>query len=189
MRELLASDGQLVGAGWCDSRGMEWVSDKWWARREGPGRAGSGTCLSDTLQRNFLLSFYSPVRCCVWVLREKGTSSTAPWRAGLSPGSKGVLVRMNPFKGAGEAAGLRTRRRAQGGAGLGKQGRNDTALGAQWQRKGFRSSCSGRGDPSGLTITQPGSLEDPKSWLCQLVRKRSDAWLHDFVGRQRGPSV
>lgn len=30
MRELLAFDGQLVGAGWCDSRGMEWVSDKWW---------------------------------------------------------------------------------------------------------------------------------------------------------------
>lgn len=38
------------------------------------------------------------------------------------------MVRMNPIKGAGEAAGLRTRRRTQGGAGLGKQGRDDTAL-------------------------------------------------------------
>lgn len=62
-------------------------------------------------------------------------------------------------------------------------------VGAQWQPKGFRSSCSGRGDPSGLAITQPGSLEDPKGWLCPLVRKRSDARLHDFGGRQRGPSV
>lgn len=41
-RELLAFDGQLVGAGWCDSGGMEWVSDKWWQDRRDQGGQAAG---------------------------------------------------------------------------------------------------------------------------------------------------